>query len=117
MGIGGLLGYYGLDVAGDDARLIDGVADGRYLPDGVVLHHDGLCQRLGFGLGLQLGMEAIAGDETDEAGGNSDDGCCVAALTAAGLPRGNAHLAFYGLALAAGRLDNLVVGDVILHIA
>ena len=59
--VSGLLSDDGLGVSGDDARLIDGVADGRYLPDGVVLHHDGLCQRLSFGL-RRFPSNAITGD-------------------------------------------------------
>ena len=42
----------------------------------------------------------------------------VLTLTAmAARPRGNAYLAVNGLALTAGRLDNLIVSDVIFHIA
>ena len=56
-------------VLGDDARLVDGVADGLHLHDGVVLHLDDLSHRLRRLL-WYVGMKCIACKEADEACGN-----------------------------------------------
>ena len=62
-------------------------------------------------------MNAVAGDETDQAGGNGYGSCNATALAAVMMPWFDIHTLVNGFALSAGGLDDLFVSDFIFHIS
>ena len=101
---------------GDDARLIDSVADGLCHHDCVVLHLNDLCQWLSCWLG-HFRMNAVACYETQQTGCNGYNCGNATAMMMARFPRFNFHATIDRLSLSAGRLDNLFVSDFIFHIS
>jgi hypothetical protein len=76
----------------------------------VVLHQDALRHWLDVRLGY-VSTNAIAGNKTDEAGGNGYRGGKTTTGTLMAAPGCNVHAVVDGLALTAGRLNYLFVSD------